>query len=250
MGRGDGTNLDKAGYGYYWSSSLKEENTGNAYNLSFISDFVFLSSNSSRYFGYPVRPVKDAATTKGTAKATIGGSQVDVNWVQLWENGPKFAEYNVGAENSKAEDYGGYYNWGMSDVQTSSNFEDYKSGESPLTGDDDTATKLWGSNWRMPTQDELQGLIDNCNVEWTTVGGKDGRKFTGKGAYASNSVFLPAADYCYQGTVLEQIGSGNYWSSTPNGSSRAYCLYFDSGNRGFVSRERYYGYSVRAVLAE
>ncbi|MDO4824289.1 MAG: hypothetical protein Q4A08_09010, partial [Bacteroidales bacterium] len=36
------------------------------------------------------------SATTGTAKATIGGSEVDVKWVQLWENGPKFAEYNVG----------------------------------------------------------------------------------------------------------------------------------------------------------
>ena len=181
-----------------------------------------------------------------------------MNWVQLWENGPKFAEYNVGAENSKAEDYGGYYNWGMSDVQTSSNFEDYKSGESPLTGDDDTATKLWGSNWRMPTQTELEALINstNCDVEWMDGSTKKYNNTTvigllckGKGAYASNSVFLPAAGFhsSRDGKVNNQGFYGSYWSSTPN-DSKAYSLYFDSICQGVDNYYRFNGHSVRAVL--
>ena len=241
-------------YGYYWSSTAFDEFF--AYDVIFNSDNVRGDSHF-RDNGFSVRLVTDASvtpaptpTTTGTAKATIGGSQVDVNWVQLWENGPKFAEYNVGAENSKAEDYGGYYNWGMSDVQTSSNWEDYKRGESPLSGDDDTATKLWGSNWRMPTQTDLQGLIDNCDVAWTTVNDKDGCKFTGKGAYASNSVFLPAAGEYNAGDVYGQGGYGKYWSSTPGGDDYAYNLYFNSGSQNVDNDARYNGYSVRAVLAE
>lgn len=39
----------------------------------------------------------------GTAKATIGATQVDVKWVQLWVDGPKFAEYNVGVTDGKVE---------------------------------------------------------------------------------------------------------------------------------------------------
>ena len=35
---------------------------------------------------------------------------IDVNWIQLWAGGPKFAEYNVGA--TSVTDYGGYYCWG------------------------------------------------------------------------------------------------------------------------------------------
>ena len=59
---------------------------------------------------YPITFADNAASaTTGTAKATIGGSEVDVNWVQLWENGPKFAEYNVGVTDGKAEGYGGDY---------------------------------------------------------------------------------------------------------------------------------------------
>ena len=189
------------------------------------------------------------STTTGTAKATIGGSEVDVNWVQLWENGPKFAEYNVGVTDGKAESYGGYYCWGSSIDKDQS--AAYKSGTDPLTGTDDTATNLWGNNWRMPTKAELEALLTNCDVEWTTVGGVNGRKFTGKVApYTSNSVFLPAAGFCGSGAVFGQGLGGRYWSSAPDGSYGAFGLFFHSGGQDVYDDDRDYGYSVRAVLAE
>ena len=187
----------------------------------------------------------------GTAKATIGGSEVDVNWVQLWEDGPKFAEYNVGVTDGKAESYGGYYAWGGSQDKV----DDHNTGNVVLTGDADTATKLWGSAWRMPTKAELDDLLANCDVEWTTVNGVNGRKFTGKGDFDSNSVFLPAAGYCSQGNVYEN-SSGHYWSSTPTGNQYsyyafyAYYLYFNSGDQYVSDIHRFIGSSVRAVLAE
>lgn len=46
----------------------------------------------------------------GTAKANINGTEKDVKWVQLWENGPKFAEFNVGA--TSVTECGDYFAWG------------------------------------------------------------------------------------------------------------------------------------------
>ena len=211
--------------------------------------------------------VAPTPTTTGTAKATIGELQVDVRWIQLWENGPKFAEYNVGVTNGKAESYGGYYTWGGT-----YNNDSYLPGFSwnddhnllhttdndNLTSTEDTATKLWGENWRMPTKAELEALINstNCTVEWTTVGGVYGRKFTGKTEpYSSNSVFLPAAGCCYKnsdGDIEHDSGrDGYYWSSTSNGSNSAYFLYFfESSFQTVDGNARYIGSSVRAVLAE
>ena len=189
-----------------------------------------------------------ASTTTGTAKATIGGSEVNVNWVQLWENGPKFAEYNVGVTDGKAESCGGYYCWGSS-INKDSN-RAYKDGTAALTGTDDTATNLWGSNWRMPSQAELQALLDNCDVEECAVNGVNGRKFTGKNDYASNSVFLPAAGGYGNGNVNGQGTLGYYWSTSPDGKFYAYDLRFYSGSLSVLGSDRGYGFSVRAVLVE
>ena len=196
-------------------------------------------------------PTNGPMVTTGTAKAKINGRTIDVNWVQLWEGGPKFAEFNVGAANKKAEDYGGYYCWGSS-IDKDSNAA-YKSGTDALTGYSDTATNLWGINWRMPTSSELQALLNNCDVTWTdnyNSTGKKGRIYTGKGAYSSNSVFLPAAGRCSYGDVYGQGSIGSYWSSTPGGNGLAYRLDFNSGIQYVNSNRCSGGDSVRAVLAE
>ena len=63
----------------------------------------------------------------------------------------------------------------------------------------------------------------------------------------AGAVFLPAAGY-RSDTKVSNVGScGNYWSSTPNGSDRAYFRFFDSGS---VNPDLFYrslGCAVRLV---
>lgn len=190
---------------------------------------------------------EEEPTFKTTGKARRIGN-VDVKWVQLWENGPKFAEYNIGAANNKTEDYGCYYTWGGS-IDMSD--EDDNTGTEVLSGNNDTATKLWGSNWRMPTQAEFQALLNNCDSDWITVNGVKGRKYTGKGNYSSNYIFLPAAGGCSHGDLPTQNEEGLYWSSTPNMRHSAWPLGFRPDEQYVdddLNRSR--ACSVRAVLAE
>ncbi len=197
---------------------------------------------------------EEAPATTGIAVATIGGNDVNVGWVQLWAGGPKFAEYNVGVTDGQAESFGGLYCWGGS-IDKDPNGA-YNDGTDALTGDDDTATKLWGSAWRMPTKDELDALNANCDLAWTTnynESGVKGRIYTGKGDYASNSIFLPAAGFLeeYEDGVQQQGQLCSYWSSTPK-NDYAYYMYFGQYTYGanMWDAKRRYSYSVRAVLAE
>lgn len=172
---------------------------------------------------------------------------VRVTWVQLWANGPKFAECNVDA--SSITHHGGYYIWGRT--------TDKEIGGSNQGGTHtsfyDTATYIWGSNWRMPTQAEFEALLANCNAVWTdnykNIGGK-GVIFTGKGDYMDNSVFFPATGCTLDGGVIDGK-FGSYWSSTPDDNERAFYLYLHPklGNE-VNSNYRKYGYAVRAVLNE
>ena len=199
--------------------------------------------------------IEEISPTIGAAKRN---DNIYVPWVRLWKGGPKFAVYNVGA--TSATEYGGYYTWGgtYNNNHALEGFkwtDDHNEGSSTLSGETDTATKLWGSNWRMPTQAELQALLDSCDVQWTYdyKGDKtniEGTIFTGKGNYKDNSVFLPAAGYCDYGDVFGQGDYGLYWSSTPYGSYDAYRLYFDSGSQLVSGNTRGLGFSVRAVLNE
>ena len=62
------------------------------------------------------------------------------------------------------------------------------------------------------------------------------------------AVFLPAAGY-RSGTGVTSVGSGGYWSSTPNEShkDRAYGMSFSSGSVRTGEGNRLFGYSVRLV---
>ena len=117
-----------------------------------------------------------------------------------------------------------------------------------LTLEQDAAHVNLGGNWRMPTKDEWQELIDNCNVVWTknyNRTGVAGRVFTSK--INGNSVFFPAAGSCYNSSVLYVGSYGYYWSASWDSSSFAWYLCFDSGFQSLYYDYRYYGQPVRGV---
>ena len=131
-----------------------------------------------------------AAATKGTAKRT---GDIDVPWVQLWKDGPKFAEYNVGVTDGKATSYGGYFPWAS-----------------------DIASTQWGDDWRMPTYLEFDALLNKCTLEKKTNfedSGVTGWLCTGKDDYSGNSVFFPAAGLDMGTWGKDDVNNkGYYWS--------------------------------------
>lgn len=197
--------------------------------------------------------------------------------VQLWEGGPYWATTNIGAE--EPEDYGYYFWWGdtvgykrengkwVASDGSSSNFS-FDFGNTPtynkstatlqnegwitmdgvLAPEHDAAHVKWGGDWRMPTESEFDALNNNCDGTWTTQNGVHGYIVRGKGDYASNSIFLPAASSGY-GTLLYSAGSeGTYWSSVPNSddyNSRFLC--FDSSYPDTRYGYRRNGLPVRPV---
>ena len=165
----------------------------------------------------------------------------------------KWAAHNVGA--TKPEEYGGYYAWGETEEKESYyeedylyyNYASYTNIGSNISGTQyDVAHVKWGGDWRMPTTDEQQELINNCSWEWTTLNGINGYRVTGPNG---NSIFLPAAGY-RGGTGVDGRGSyGDYWSGSlsSNGSGLAYYLNFNVGYFDWYYYYRYYGRSVRPV---
>ena len=198
--------------------------------------------------------------------------------VQLWEGGPYWATTNIGAE--KPEDYGYYFWWGdtvgykrendkwVASDGSNSNFS-FTSGNTPtcnksvttvrsegwITADGvlapeyDAAWTHWGGDWRMPTRQEFDDLISQCDWTWTTLNGVTGYIVRGKGDYSSKSIFLPCAGLGI-GTSLYDAGSdGDYWSSVPRSDNKhAWSLYFSSSSH--YTRDycgRYDGQSVRPL---
>ena len=102
----------------------------------------------------------------------------------------------------------------------------------------------------MPTNAEMQWLVDNCTWTWTTEDGVAGYRVTSKtqndkGGY--NSIFLPAAGYQTAG-FFEQIGSGcHYWTAAYYSDGDSYALCGSQTAASLSPEHRYYGISVRAV---
>ena len=77
-----------------------------------------------------------------------------------------------------------------------------------------------------------------------------GVKFYGKGDYASNSIFVPAAGGCRGGSVQGRGSEGTLWSSSLYSSNALNAMYGNFNTRGgcgVSGFSRYFGYSVRAV---
>ena len=201
--------------------------------------------------------------------------------IRLWENGPCWAECNVGA--TQPEEAGTFFWWGDTvgyrynaesnrwlSVKDSTGFS-FDAANCPTSGKDlaqlqaegyvdstgnlvsahDAAAASLGAQWRMPTKDELDALVRNCTCVWTNRNGVYGRLMSGRGAYSSKSIFLPAAG-SGEGSNLFYVGSfGSYWVSSPcsDDSECAWTLDFNSDNFFVSYYDRCYGQLVRPVLS-
>ncbi|MBQ9575558.1 MAG: leucine-rich repeat protein [Muribaculaceae bacterium] len=185
-------------------------------------------------------------------------------WVDLGlPSGTLWATCNVGA--SSPEQYGGYFAWGETEPKEAFTWENYKwydssnesltkyctdsedgtvDGKTILDPQDDAAYVNWGTEWRMPTQEQIEELRRYCISTRTEVNGVKGRLITGRNG---NTIFLPGTGDWYN---PERPGnySGDYWSCT--GKNRyAEGLWTDSGvnSWGFFSGFRYNGHTIRPV---
>ncbi|MDD7724731.1 MAG: hypothetical protein SOY07_00860 [Bacteroidales bacterium] len=177
---------------------------------------------------------------------------VDLGLTTLW------AARNVGA--SKAELAGTYFGWGdPTGDKTSSNPADYPSVASLVGTDYDIATANLGAGWQMPTFEQFEELINECDWVWTTWHDTQGYAVVSR--TNGKAIFLPAGGYAkpLDDDGREVIGQGiaeplgYYWTANLSSFSRfAYSLKITSKKPDMhkLDNDKSYGYMVRAVLAE
>ena len=228
--------------GDYWSNTLLDNSGDSAYSLDYGDKDGY--NDNVRYFGRSVRPVMPNDNWNGGDEGEVpdeGGNEgenpdesdddekdgdVAVTAGEVIDLGlsVKWASCNIGAESP--EDYGTYFQW---------------------TGED-IANELLGGNWYMPTKEEGQELIDECEWEWCALNGVTGCRVTGPNG---NSIFLPATGWSGNSVEIE----GNYWTITPSEayeSGVAYDLQFHDDGRKFMDRFGHtYGFqTIRAVYRD
>ena len=187
-------------------------------------------------------------------------------------SGTKWATQNVGAR--KPSESGLYFQWGDTQgyiaeqvgigegkKKFADDWSDYKWGVNPnftkytVTGatlelEDDAAHVNMGGDWHMPTDNQIQELIDNTTTAWTTSDGVSGVTFTSN-KDNSKSIFIPAAGNAEEGLVLEYRDFGYVWSSAlyTNNAISGQHLYFDMDIielRDNIGRST--GMSVRGII--
>ena len=187
----------------------------------------------------------------------------------------KWATCNVGA--TKPEDNGLLFQWGRTDGYIygdknnqfkthSQNKQDtgnefipkttsgkvYKAGDI-LELEDDAAHANMGGAWRMPTNDQLEELLNNTTYDVVTVNGVQGMLFTStKPGYEGKQLFIPFMQgYWYNGSFEVAGSDAGVWSSQVHPSfvhqaSRLYC--FSGGNAHIDYYSRPFAFSVRGVF--
>lgn len=252
-----------------WSSSIASVVGKFAHDLYLDSGgYISTSMESNRYMGLSVRGVY----------APIEYNTVDLGLSVKW------ADKNVGAKTP--QDNGLYFSWGNvkghvvgkngytidrysfdEDTYATTSGSQYTG--STLDAEHDAATVNMGGNWRMPTMDEIDELIESTDKRYIDEDGNILNKSQLNGSIKLSSICFvkPGENFdyndrsnfieipftgCCLGSLLNYEGeSGMIWmsSSVHNGSTQsARILYFDKeGNNKTLYSVYYSGLSVRGV---
>lgn len=186
-------------------------------------------------------------------------------------SGTLWATCNVGADTP--EGYGDYFAWAETQTKGTYDWDTYKyanGSRSMLTKyccdsvhgyngytdnmtillpEDDATTVNWGGDWRIPTREQWQELLDNTTCIWTTRNGVNGCLFT---ASNGNRLFLPAAGLRF-GNGFDNSGSHGYFLSSSLDMRDPSCAWFFGFNSNYQVTDGTYrvgGFSVRPVFSE
>ena len=180
----------------------------------------------------------------------------------------RWASANLGARTET--EYGYFYAWGeVAPKQTRYDWENYKfckqvyddnrdyskfskyvtdsrwgevDGKTRLDLEDDAAHEFMGGDWRMPTPEEFQELVDNCTFENVTLNGKTVMRAMGPNG---NCIYFP---HTGSTEVMDEIYC---WTTdmVSGANQRATCYSIQSfwGTAYKTWENRYAGLTIRAV---
>ena len=266
------------------SQALKAKAITARESILLTAEALEAEKKGSLYYESLITALKNAAkamarassSSQNTTKPMINGHEY-----VLMGDGLKWAVCNIGA--SKPEERGDYFAWGETEPFYSSldpltwkgelyyGFEccKYFTHEAPLQAlkynnedgktvlelADDVARANWKGTWRMPTDSEVNRLMDENNFtwKWETKNGVEGYTVTSKvKGYEGNSIFLPGTGSIIGKTYLKMFTRSSYWTASMPANQRDDCIYASFMNLSPSAKKvaiegRYQGYCIRAV---
>lgn len=178
-------------------------------------------------------------------------------------SGILWASCNIGA--SSPSEIGDYFAWGEKESKDAYGWETYRlcrgsydsifkytktDGKSVLESQDDVAKSVLGGEWRIPTKEDMEELVEECEWKWTRENGHLGWKVIGPN---NNFIFLPASGAASSYRIAGVNELGRYWTATRDDSDySAYNLRFKDGTDTIVVVDdtRFYGRTIRPVIGQ
>lgn len=178
-------------------------------------------------------------------------------------SGILWATCNIGA--SSPSEIGDYFAWGEKESKDAYGWETYElcrgsynsifkytenDGKSILEPQDDVAKSKLGGEWRIPSKEDMEELVEECEWKWLSQNGQLGWKVIGPN---NNYIFLPASGAASSYRISGVNELGRYWTATRDKSNySAYNLRFKDGTDTIVVVDdtRFYGRTIRPVLGQ
>lgn len=204
-------------------------------------------------------------------------SKITEEYVDLeLPSGNLWSTTNIGAE--EETDFGKYFAWGEIEpkeiytwktykwckqsydtitkycIDAGFGYDKFKDNITQLEPEDDAATVLMKGNWCIPSDKDVEELMDNTEGSW--VSNYNGTSVSGlllTGKNNKKQLFFPAVGYKDNTNTHNVDSAGYYWISELNtNSSSDNCESFvvrKNKNDLFITTdERYYGSCIRPVL--
>ena len=187
--------------------------------------------------------VKWATCNVGSVLASDEGKLFQFGRVDGYRYNDSNNQFRTNAQNK--QDTGNEY------IPKTASGKTYNVGET-LQPADDVARVNMGGAWRMPTNDQLEELLNNTTHNVVTVNGVQGMLFTStKPGYEGKQLFIPFAGYWSDASFTAAGSTANVWSSqvhpsSVNGAYRLRC--YSSGNAYIDNFSRSFAFSVRGVF--
>lgn len=204
--------------------------------------------------------VEGTRNVKGkTIHTAIGGTIADYVDLGIMVGGKKvlFATHNLGASNEneigariawgelgsmeegylrgmKYKDGEAHYGFDNLKYCEAGRFSKYSDNENrTLESCDDAATVNWGSEWRMPTKNEMLALLmsEDLDHEYTRNGMIITSKVVG---YQGNSIFLPYMEGATPGIYEKNDGYAYYWTSEVGDSETSEAVVIENKGASWI----------------
>ena len=160
----------------------------------------------------------------------------------------KWAPFNVGSDRKSITIIGSLVGYGDTSGHLISE-DDQKYYHGNLDKNHDIASAKWGGNWRMPTVDEFNELLNEC--QWRLVANGPFQPYFIVTGPNGRSIMFAGTGYRigmnHEGGALASCLWTSSYGKDKNGNT-AYCAALSRENIRFIEADIAFGYAVRPVL--